>query len=230
MGNYQAAFNITKQYIPIFLSSFTVYLLPKFSEQKEINKIQNEVNIAIEALLIFSTIPFFLLIIFSQFIVTTLYSSDFTYTSELLKILLISEYIGIVTRVYLTLAYSQNFKKYIFFSDLAIGIGLIILGYLLIPKYGSQGTVMTYLIMSILHLFISLIFFSFFKKIGINSRNLSFFLMSIIVFSFFISPISSNHYISGILILILFGFYLLFVGKKRIIEILELIKVLLRKF
>ena len=230
LGNYQAAFNISKQYVPIFLSSFTVYLLPKFSENIKSYKINLEVNTAIKSLLIYSTLPFLLLIIFSGLVSELLYSSEFKTTGELLRILLVSEYIGIVTKIYLTLAYSDNRKSFIILSNLIVGIGLLLFSFSMVPIYGTKGAASAYLIMSTLNLIISYSYFRIRKKIFIKTNTIIFFVINVSTFIIYLwYPGDQSIFILFLFPLILLS-YVLYVGINNLKKMFVSAKNLMNKY
>ena len=136
VGIYQAATNISKQYMPIFLVSLSTYLLPHIVSVDTLHERVKETNASLKALLLMATPVLFIIMCFSEVIVRLLYSPEFILSATLLSILVISDFIGLANKVASTFLISENKLMLIFILDTLVALTMYLFVYFMFDRLG----------------------------------------------------------------------------------------------
>ncbi len=137
-GMYQSVANISNQYLPVFLTSLSTYVIPLMAgaNRKEQGV---SVNNSMRAVSILSFPVIVVLALFGNEILVVLYSSEFSSAAPLLIWMVLADLIKVINRVMGSLVIVlKNFRLWIT-TDLLSIVSSILLTYLLFPVYGLKG-------------------------------------------------------------------------------------------
>ena len=147
VGNYAAAVRVSElfYFIPLLI---TQSIFPKMIEIRE--KCEKEYFILLEnlyKLLFWSAIPIALgLFIFSDFIVTLLFGSQFTQASSILSIMAFAIILNAIGSISTKVLYAERYeRKYLYRSILGVFVN-IGLNFYFIPLYGPQAAAISTII------------------------------------------------------------------------------------
>lgn len=157
VGIYQAATNISKQYMPIFLVSLSTYLLPLIAGVKTLDGRIKETNTSLKALLFLATPVLFFIMCFSEPLIKLLYSPEFMLSASLLSMLVISDFMGLVNKVASTFLISERKMKQIFLLDTFVAILMYSLVYLTFDTLGLISAIYASVLASLVYLILVMI-------------------------------------------------------------------------
>ncbi len=202
LGNFQASWTISTGYIGILLVTMQTDFLPRLTTKINFRIITRKLlNDQLEILFIVGSPFLILLILFSNYLIVFLYSSEFSGASIILQWNLLSVifiFIGWTLGVYFL---AKGLGKFIIFTDLFWFLIFGVLIYFGFEKYGPSILGFSYFIATILKAMIN--YFILFKKL-----NFYFSFRNILLFCFYFSLMI----LSVVLVNSLDGFYLVYSG------------------
>lgn len=230
VGIYQACWTISNMYIGIILSSMGVALYPKLCQiQNNKNETVKLINEQIEFSLILSIGIVVLLIGYSSFFLTLLYSADFGEGSEIIK----WQLCGVIMRLlgfpfgYALMA--AGYVKYFVISQFIFTSSLLVLMILFVEIFGFEGIGINYLFSYSIYLMCMYIICTRKINFKFNSHVFKIMLFCVIVISLevlfylYANPTNKN-YLSFINISFSFVFSYYLLVKKFNFNILESIQ------
>lgn len=184
LGLYQAMSNITTQYLPVFVSSMSVYLLPHLTEQKSNQNFIIETNTSIRLILLIASAPLIFLVCFSDLIISILYTNDFVSGGPILDVLMINSIFGITNRLLVVCLISKKYLKEILIFDL-ITFGVILLfSYFLYDSFGLISISSAFLFGGLIHFMLMFWFLNRKSQFLFFPKNWSLLLMILFAMSF----------------------------------------------
>lgn len=179
-GNFDAAWTISTMGTSLLLTILSSTYLPEIARIKNVNNVNKALNQRFYKLYPLIYLSGSLAIFFSDFIIKTLYNSDFNQSSDILKIFIIAEMIKIIGIFigYYFIA-KGDYKTFLFFE-------LVNLFSLLLAVYLSEGVFILFGLLLVLFYTLILLGTVFCARVryGVNFNLKSCF---IIIVSFFIS-------------------------------------------
>ena len=151
VGIFQAATNISKQYMPIFLVSLSTYLLPLIVGVETLGGRIKETNASLKALLLLATPVLFFILCFSAPLIRLLYSPEFVLSASLLSILVISDFLGLVNKVASTFLISERKMKLIFILDTFVATVMYCFVYLTFDTLGLISAIYASVLASLVY-------------------------------------------------------------------------------
>jgi len=171
VGIFQAAINISKQYMPIFLVSLSTYLLPHIAGIKNLRERITETNKSLKALLLLATPVLLFIASFSELLIRVLYSPEFVNSAQLLSILVLSDFLGLANKVASIFLIAQKKMKLIFAIDTTIGLLMYLFVYFTFDDFGLISTVYASVVASISYFIMVLIMLKVSCNFTLDIRN-----------------------------------------------------------
>lgn len=204
MGIYQAMSNITTQYLPVFLTGISTYLLPHLSGQIYISSLNRESNSAVRSILLLSIMPLVLLAAMSKQIIGLLYTSEFVDGSPILLILITFSVFSLTNKILQLSLLARKRLKIILVFDSIVSVCIVSGSYYLYPYFNLMAPAISILFSSVLHLLLILAYLKIEVEFKLELRNVFLIVMlSLGIFILSAVPESSPlmMFIYGILII-----------------------------
>ncbi|MCW2473045.1 O-antigen translocase [Candidatus Symbiopectobacterium sp. NZEC151] len=145
-GHWQAVWKISEAYLAVITISLSTYYLPKLSSLKNKKEIRAEINKT--ALMIIPAVGLMALVVylFRDFAIKILFSNEFSDARKLFAIQLIGDVIKIASWLYAYPMLSRGSTVWYVSSEIVFSITFVILVFILVPHYYTQGANIAYLI------------------------------------------------------------------------------------
>jgi O-antigen/teichoic acid export membrane protein len=153
LGYFSVAWSLSLQYIMLFLSSFGTYYFPALANTKEDDK-RLHLMYNIQHLTILVTLPLIIFVILLKpFIVSLLFSSDFLISLDIIRWMLLGDFLKASSWTIGMLILANADMKVFFWKEIALNIIFLIIAYISIEIYHNlEGVGQGYLVMYIVNL------------------------------------------------------------------------------
>jgi len=164
-GWWEGMNRISGMYLMVITSSFSVYYLPRLSEIKENQELQNEIFTAYKIILPFLIVAFLGIYIFRDFIIRILFTPDFYPMRNLFAWQLIGDLFKISTWLIGVTFIAKALTKLYIFNEIFFSLLFVTLSIILIKNYGVVGITIAYMLNYMVGIIFMLVVF---KKIIIK--------------------------------------------------------------
>ena len=151
---------ISTAYLAIFVTSFTVYYLPKLSEIKDKHLLKAEVLKAYRVILPILFFIFLFVYALRKHIILLLFNETFLPMESLFVWQLAGDFLKISGWLIGFIMVAKTYTRYYIFSDIFFNAFYVILSYLMIDQQGVLSVMISYNIVYFCYLFFMMFFFS----------------------------------------------------------------------
>ncbi|MDN5215966.1 oligosaccharide flippase family protein [Fulvivirgaceae bacterium BMA12] len=149
-GIYQAASNISNQYLPVLLTSLGTYLLPHLAEIQSKEKMHKEGNNSLRLILLLAAPMLISFLAFSDLIVQILYSKEFVASGSILSVIIIGDLFKVSNKVLGTMIIAKNYIITWLSVDILYAASLPVFTLILYNDYGILSPAIGYMIAAFL--------------------------------------------------------------------------------
>ena len=153
-GLWEGINRISGMYLMVITASLGVYFLPKLSELKTNQELQNEVFSVYKLVIPFLILTTFIIYVFRVFIIHLLFTEEFTGMQNLFAYQLLGDILKILGWVLGYLLLAKAMTKIYIIMELVNFVLLILFSYFLVKSYGSVGATLAFAIVYLIYLLV----------------------------------------------------------------------------
>jgi len=153
-GLWEGINRISGMYLMVITASLGVYFLPKLSELKTKQELQNEVFSVYKLVIPFLILTTFIIYVFRVFIIHLLFTEEFTGMQNLFAFQLLGDILKILGWVLGYLLLAKAMTKIYIVMELVNFVLLILFSYFLVRSYGSVGATLAFAIVYLIYLLV----------------------------------------------------------------------------
>lgn len=158
-GLWDSTNKLSTAYLAIFTTSLTVYFIPRFSEITDKSEIKREIFKSIKLLAPILLIMLGTIFFLREFIIKTLFTSEFEKIGEIIIYQLIGDFFKVVSWLFAFLLLAKAMTTKFILSELFFNSLLTFLTIYLVKKIGLAGGTLAYMINYIIFFIFYLLFF-----------------------------------------------------------------------
>lgn len=151
-GHWQAVWKISEVYLGVITMALGTYFLPKLSSLDSSCKIIKEIKDASKVIMPVVVVMAFSVYLLRDAAIDLLFTEKFSPARDLFAVQLMGDVVKILSWLYAYPMLSRGATKWFVGTEFFFSITFIVLAYLLIPQYGTQGANFSYLINYLLYL------------------------------------------------------------------------------
>jgi PST family polysaccharide transporter len=203
-GYYHATLSISN-YLNIVLEGFIVYYYPVICAIHDDDKIQAETNINYEILFYLIMPIVFFIGLFSEELLSILYSNEFIGVSFLLSALIGTKLFYLYYYFFSINLLAKNYLKKFILAELIRSIVLVFTSYIFIDYWGFEGAIYGAIVTEFISIFIIWSLKRKIIKFNLNKLNIKNNIYAVLIFLFLLSNVFNKLYMM-IVIIVLFIF------------------------
>jgi len=226
-GIYQAASNLSNQYLNIFIVAVNSFILAHLAEIHNPENLKKEFNNSLRLLLLLSFPVLLIILCYSKLMIPLFYSNAFSESAELLSLLTVFGFLKICSVVILPLVIVKNHFTTWIVTDILFSFWFPFTTYLLYPYFNLKAPILS----NTLGIFIALIIYLFilYKKdqITLNYNNIFLFFTGLLLLIIHFLVLNKINFweISILVSATLLLFYYIGISKLELIKLINLAKI-----
>ncbi len=145
-GYLEAIWRLSSAYLMVVTTTLSLYFIPSLSELDDPKKIKAEVVKTFKVIIPFTIISSTLIYLFRKFLITWLFTSDFTGMEELFAWQMIGDTIKVSSWILMYLYVAKNFYRLYIFSEIFFSLSFYVLVLILESKLKLQSVAIAHAI------------------------------------------------------------------------------------
>lgn len=158
-GQWQAVWKISDAYLAVMTLALSTYYLPQLSKIKDIYNLKKEINSVAKVIIPLTILSALAIYLFRDFIISTLFTRDFTPAREYFLIQLMGDIVKIIAWIYAYPMIAYGIAKWYICGEIAFSLIFVGLSYSTISTFGVHGANISYLASYSLYFIIIYIYF-----------------------------------------------------------------------
>ncbi|WP_233958729.1 O-antigen translocase [Pectobacterium versatile] len=163
-GQWQAVWKISEVYLGVITIALSTYYLPKLSTLQGVENIRAEINQTVKIIVPIAAVMALGVYICRDLAISMLFTEEFRSARELFSIQLIGDVIKIASWLYAYPMLSRGATKWFVSTEIVFSITLVLLTYILVPFYATQGANFSYVINYSLYFIFVVTFFGRYSR------------------------------------------------------------------
>ena len=145
-GQWQAVWKISEVYLGVITMALGTYYLPKLASIKGVDAIRYEINQTAKVVLPIVILMALAVYLLRDLSIQILFTAEFNSARDLFAIQLMGDVIKIASWLYAYPMLSRGATKWFIFTEITFSLSFVLLAWLFISKYGTQGANISYLV------------------------------------------------------------------------------------
>lgn len=153
-GQWQAVWKISEVYLAVITIALGTYFLPRLASISGVSNIRKEINNTARIVLPIVCVLAFSVFLLRDVAIYILYTEEFKAARDLFGIQLIGDVLKVLSFLYAYPMISRGATKWFVTSEILFSLTFVILGFVFIQSFGTQGANIAYLVSYFLYFLI----------------------------------------------------------------------------